>query len=140
MFEVSSNTTKAPDRQGRSSGICLTKSNNCPRLRLSPPRSPMPPMATEIQTAQVDAVRAFNRFYTRRIGVLQEGLLDSTFTLTQGRVLFELAQREPVSARTIGDALGLDPGYLSRILLGFVNTGLVEKTRSAHDGRSFALS
>ncbi|UOF16771.1 helix-turn-helix domain-containing GNAT family N-acetyltransferase [Lysobacter capsici] len=97
-------------------------------------------MATEIQTAQVDAVRAFNRFYTRRIGVLQEGLLDSPFTLTQGRVLFELAQREPVSARTIGDALGLDPGYLSRILLGFVNTGLVEKTRSAHDGRSFALS
>lgn len=97
-------------------------------------------MDTDIETAQVDRVRAFNRFYTRRIGVLDEGLLDSAFSLTQSRVLFELAQREPVAARTIGDALGLDPGYLSRLLQGFVNAGLVEKTRSEHDARSFELT
>lgn len=91
-------------------------------------------------TAEVDRVRAFNRFYTRRIGVLDEGLLDSAFSLTQARVLFELAQREPVAARAIGEVLGLDPGYLSRLLQGFVNAGLVRKARSAHDARSFELT
>lgn len=91
-------------------------------------------------TAEVDAVRAFNRFYTRRIGVLQEDLLDSAFPLTQARVLFELAQREPVAAREIGEALGLDPGYLSRILQAFGNDGLIEKARSEHDARSFVLT
>lgn len=96
-------------------------------------------MATEIEAAQVDAVRAFNRFYTRRIGVLREDLLDSPYTLTQARVLFELAQREPVAARGIGETLGLDPGYLSRIVQGFVDAGLIEKQRSEHDARSFAL-
>ncbi|MBX9403692.1 helix-turn-helix domain-containing GNAT family N-acetyltransferase [Lysobacter sp. BMK333-48F3] len=96
----------------------------------------MPP---EIAPAQVDAVRAFNRFYTRRIDVLREDLLDSPYTLTQARVLFELAQREPVAAREIGETLGLDPGYLSRIVQAFVDAGLVEKQRSEHDARSFAL-
>lgn len=97
-------------------------------------------MATDIEAAQVDAVRAFNRFYTRRIGVLQEGLLDSPYSLTQGRVLYELAQRQPVAARDIGEALGLDAGYLSRIVQGFVDAGLVEKTRSSQDARSFVLT
>ncbi|KQZ67952.1 MULTISPECIES: helix-turn-helix domain-containing GNAT family N-acetyltransferase [unclassified Lysobacter] len=97
-------------------------------------------MTADIATAEVDAVRAFNRFYTRRIGVLQEDLLDSKFPLTQARVLFELAQREPVAARAIGDALGLDPGYLSRILQGFADAGLIERTRSEEDARSFVLT
>lgn len=97
-------------------------------------------MAIDVATAEVDSVRAFNRFYTRRIGVLQEDLLDSTFPLTQARVLFELAQHEPVAARSIGDALGLDPGYLSRILQGFAEAGLVEKARSQEDARSFVLT
>lgn len=97
-------------------------------------------MAHPIEAAQVDAVRAFNRFYTRRIDVLREDLLDSPFTLTQARVLFELAQREPVAARDIGQTLGLDAGYLSRIVQGFVDAGLVAKARSEHDARSFALS
>ena len=88
---------------------------------------------------QVDQIRAFNRFYTRRIGVLQEHLLDSPYPLTQARVLFELAQRQPVAAREVGEALGLDPGYLSRILQGFVADGLVERTRSERDARSFHL-
>ena len=97
-------------------------------------------MATDIETAEVDSVRAFNRFYTRRIGVLQEDLLDSPFPLTQARVLFELAQREPVAARAIGDALGLDPGYLSRILQTFADDGLIDKARSEQDARSFVLT
>ncbi|MGH8083291.1 MAG: bifunctional helix-turn-helix transcriptional regulator/GNAT family N-acetyltransferase [Lysobacter sp.] len=97
-------------------------------------------MATDVETAEVDSVRAFNRFYTRRIGVLQEDLLDSPFPLTQARVLFELAQREPVAARAIGDALGLDPGYLSRILQVFADAGLIDKTRSEQDARSFVLT
>lgn len=97
-------------------------------------------MATEVETAQVDAVRAFNRYYTRRIGVLQEGLLDSRYSLTQARVLFELAQREPVAARAIGEALDLDPGYLSRILQGFSDAGLIAKTRSEQDARSYVLT
>lgn len=97
-------------------------------------------MTAATATAEVDAVRAFNRFYTRRIGVLQEDLLGSPFPLTQARVLFELAQREPVVARAIGDALGLDPGYLSRILQGFARDGLIEKARSEHDARSFVLT
>ncbi|KRD40083.1 MarR family transcriptional regulator [Lysobacter sp. Root916] len=97
-------------------------------------------MATEVETAQVDAVRAFNRFYTRQIDVLREDLLDSPYTLTQARVLFELAQREPVAARAIGEELGLDPGYLSRILQGFAEAGLVEKTRSRQDARSYELT
>ena len=97
-------------------------------------------MAAEVETAQVDAVRAFNRFYTRQIDVLREDLLDSPYSLTQARVLFELAQREPVAARVIGETLGLDPGYLSRILQGFAEAGLVEKTRSEQDARSFVLT
>lgn len=102
--------------------------------------SPSAHVAPEpVAPAQVDAVRAFNRFYTRRIDVLREDLLDSPYTLTQARVLFELAQREPVAAREIGETLGLDAGYLSRIVQAFVDAGLVEKQRSEHDARSFAL-
>lgn len=97
-------------------------------------------MTGAAETADVDAVRAFNRFYTRRIGVLQEDLLDSAFPLTQARVLFELAQREPVAAREIGEVLGLDPGYLSRILQGFAGDGLIDKARSEQDARSFVLT
>lgn len=92
-----------------------------------------------VAAAEVDAVRAFNRYYTRRIGVLQEDLLGSPFPLTQARVLYELAQREPVAARAIGEALGLDAGYLSRILQAFARAGLVEKARCDDDARSYLL-
>jgi DNA-binding MarR family transcriptional regulator/GNAT superfamily N-acetyltransferase len=88
----------------------------------------------------VDAVRAFNRFYTRRIGVLEEGYLESSFSLVQARVLYELAHRSQPTATEISRELGLDTGYLSRILRGFERTGLVEKRPSARDGRRRLLS
>lgn len=88
----------------------------------------------------VDVVRQFNRFYTRRIGVLGEGLLQSSFTLTQARVLFELAHRGQASAGEICEALELDPGYLSRILRNFGKRRLVTRTRSREDSRRITLS
>jgi DNA-binding MarR family transcriptional regulator/N-acetylglutamate synthase-like GNAT family acetyltransferase len=89
---------------------------------------------------RVDAVRRFNRFYTRKIGVLREGLLGSPLSLTEGRVLYELAQREPTLAVTLATELGLDSGYLSRILGAFEKRGLVEKRPSEKDGRQVILA
>ena len=89
---------------------------------------------------RVDAVRSFNRFYTKQIGVLHEGLLGSPYSLTEVRVLYELANRRQPTAAELGRELGLDPGYLSRILQNFARRGLVAKTRSTADGRQSLLS
>ena len=83
-------------------------------------------------------VRQFNRFYTRRFRLLQEGLLDSPLSLTEARVLFELAQGE-AAASNLASALELDPGYLSRILDSFARKGYVKKQRSAEDKRQSRL-
>ena len=80
--------------------------------------------------ARVDAVRRFNRFFTRRIGVLREGLLHSRYSLTEARVLFELANREETTATDLSRELGLDPGYLSRTLARLEEQGLVARIRS----------
>lgn len=85
--------------------------------------------------AHVQALRHFNRFYTRRIGVLGEGHLNSPYSLTEVRVLYELAHREQPTAGEIATALGLDPGYLSRILLRFQKLGLIAREPSALDRR-----
>ena len=90
--------------------------------------------------ARVDAVRRFNRFFTRRIGVLREGLLHSRYSLTEARVLFELANREETTATDLSRELGLDPGYLSRTLAGLEEQGLVARVRSERDGRRRLLS
>jgi DNA-binding MarR family transcriptional regulator/GNAT superfamily N-acetyltransferase len=97
-------------------------------------------MATSDITPRVDAVRGFNRFYTKHIGVLQEGLLGSRFSLTEVRVLYELAHREQPTAADLIRELGLDAGYLSRILRGFAKRGLITKTRSTADRRQMLLS
>lgn len=98
-------------------------------------------MADEIAAARrVEAVRRFNRFYTRQIGLLQEGLLDSPFTLTEARVVYELAHHERTTATHLGEELGLDPGYLSRILRDFRKRGLRERQPSPRDGRQVLLS
>jgi DNA-binding MarR family transcriptional regulator/GNAT superfamily N-acetyltransferase len=87
----------------------------------------------------IEAVRQFNRFYTQQIGVLREGLLDSEFSLTEVRVLYELAQREGLTASELSKRLGLDAGYLSRILRGFKKRKLIDSTASEVDGRQFLL-
>jgi DNA-binding MarR family transcriptional regulator/GNAT superfamily N-acetyltransferase len=97
-------------------------------------------MAGDDLEARVDAVRRFNRLYTRRIGVLREGLLHSRYSLTEARVLFELANREEPTATDLSRELGLDPGYLSRTLARLEEQGLVARVRSERDGRRRLLS
>jgi len=89
---------------------------------------------------RVDAVRSFNRFYTKQIGVLREGLLGSPFSLTEVRILYELVHREQPTAAELGRALGLDAGYLSRVLRSFERRGFLAKARSKNDGRQNLLS
>jgi len=97
-------------------------------------------MPSAVPATHVETFREFNRFYTHRIGVLEKGLLSSSFTLTQARVLFELAQRAQASANEIGDLLGLDAGYLSRIVQGFADNGLITRKPSPDDRRRMLLS
>ena len=99
----------------------------------------MPPSAAPA-SARVSAVRAFNRFYTRRIGLLQGGILESPYSLTQVRVLYELAHTPNLSATDLGDLLGLDAGYLSRILRGFEHDGLITRARASTDRRRSVLA
>jgi DNA-binding MarR family transcriptional regulator/N-acetylglutamate synthase-like GNAT family acetyltransferase len=84
---------------------------------------------------RVASVRRFSRFYTRRIGVLHEGLLGSPLSLAEGRVIWELVQRETATAAELAAELGLDAGYLSRILGGFERRGLINRRPSERDGR-----
>src|SRR5580704_16927296 len=89
--------------------------------------------------AQISAVRAFNRFYTRKLGVLDQQLLKSPFSLSEARVLYELAQRGNVAAKEVGIELGLDPGYLSRIIQKFDEDGLITRKALPSDRRQFQL-
>src|ERR1700737_3908365 len=84
---------------------------------------------------RIAGVRRFSRFYTRRIGVLHEGLLGSPLSLTEGRVIWELAQRAQATASELAAELALDTGHLSRILAGFEGRGLIDRRPSERDGR-----
>ena len=88
---------------------------------------------------RIGTIRQFNRFFTRRIGVLREGLLHSPYTLTEARILFELGQREGITASSLCRELGLDAGYLSRILARLEQQGLLDKVRPDGDGRQRLL-
>ncbi len=96
-------------------------------------------MAHEISHDQIGAVRAFNRFYTRKLGVLDQHLLQSPFSLSEARVLYELAHRDEPSAKEIGLELGLDGGYLSRIVQNFEESGLITRKPLAADRRQYRL-
>lgn len=95
---------------------------------------------TDLLAEQTEAIRSFNRFYTRQIGVLDEGLLASPYTLTQARVLFELGTRKKATAAEVGEVLGLDAGYLSRIVQNFMTQKLLARELSTQDGRQWVLS
>ena len=87
----------------------------------------------------VNRIRSFNRFYTNIIGLLDQHFLDSPFSLTEGRVLYEICTMEDCSAKKIRENIVIDEGYLSRILDAFVKRGLIRKTRSSEDGRSWMI-
>ncbi|MYN40077.1 GNAT family N-acetyltransferase [Duganella sp. FT109W] len=96
-------------------------------------------MVAPVFSDRVATVRSFNRFFTRQIGVLREGLLHSEFTLTEMRVLYELAHHGDQPSAALCRDLGLDRGYLSRIVAKFESAGLVSKVPSTTDGRSKLL-
>jgi DNA-binding MarR family transcriptional regulator/GNAT superfamily N-acetyltransferase len=97
-------------------------------------------MSLQDSDDQITAVRAFNRFYTRKLGVLGQHLAKSAFSLSEARVLYELAHREDLSAKEIGTDLGLDAGYLSRILQNFDEGGLISRKPLAADRRQYRLA
>ncbi len=88
----------------------------------------------------VDAVRGFNRFYTRQIGVLRPGMVGSPYTLPEARVLYALGRDGQSTASAIGRELSLDLGYLSRLLQGLRRRGLLQAKRAAHDARQQQLT
>ena len=98
------------------------------------------PAAHQALDARISAVRRFNRFYTRTIGVLQEGVLESRFSLAEARVLYELAHCPDTTATALSRELALDSGYLSRILQRFEHDGLIRRTVSPSDRRQSVLS
>ena len=96
-------------------------------------------MHTDPLGERTDSVRRFNRFYTRQIGVLHEHLLDSPFSLTEVRILYELAHRNDLTSADLCRELGLNAGYLSRVISGFDKQGLIAKSRSPTDARATRL-
>src|SRR5512145_2933185 len=97
-------------------------------------------MSPEEPVSRVEAIRRFNRFYTRQLGLLQEHLLDSPFTLSEARVIYELAQHQEATARQLVGELQLDAGYLSRILRRLHQRRLLGRRPSPTDGREKRIS
>jgi DNA-binding MarR family transcriptional regulator/N-acetylglutamate synthase-like GNAT family acetyltransferase len=92
-----------------------------------------------VSEEKIELVRGFNRFYTRRIGLLREGLLDTPFSLTQARVLLEIAHQPGTRSSHLASELGLDPAYLSRLLASFERRKLVTRSQSKDDRRASHL-
>jgi DNA-binding MarR family transcriptional regulator/N-acetylglutamate synthase-like GNAT family acetyltransferase len=93
-----------------------------------------------ISRSSVEAVRHFNRFYTRRIGVIRPGMVGSPFTLPEARVLYALGRDGQSTATAIGKELSLDLGYLSRLLQSLRRRGLLQAKRASHDARQQQLT
>lgn len=128
---------------GQSSDRCelVDKVNQFAILRYArPPTTLHAPVTDSPLDNRIAAIRRFNRFYTKQIGVLRDGLLRSDFSLAEARVLYELAQvKAAANATGIGQTLGLDPGYLSRMLRSLEKRALVQRRPSSADGRRFNL-
>lgn len=105
------------------------------RMAFSPKSPPRPESKSPIP-----AIRHFNRFYTRQIGILQKGVYESQFTLTEVRLLYELAYHPGTTATELSRELGIDAGYLSRILLSFKKRGWLKRESSSTDRRQAVLS
>jgi len=97
-------------------------------------------MSGELFEQRIAAVRRFSRFYTRELGLLRESLVATRFSLTEARVLYELAHREQVTASALAAELDLDHGYLSRILRRFGEEGLLKKVRAPDDRRQSLIT
>ena len=97
-------------------------------------------MSSSDSGGEIAAVRAFNRAYTKKLGVLDQHLHKSPYSLSEARVIYELAHRDEPTAKEIGGELGLDPGYLSRIMQNFEEAGLVSRKPLASDRRHYRLS
>jgi DNA-binding MarR family transcriptional regulator/N-acetylglutamate synthase-like GNAT family acetyltransferase len=97
-------------------------------------------MASPQRQQRIAAVRGFNRFYTRQIGVLRKTFLDSPYSLGEARILYEIASHRSMTASEIARALDLDAGYLSRVLRNFERRGLIERKASARDARQSHLA
>ena len=97
-------------------------------------------MSAAVLDRRIAAVRRFNRFYTKKIGVLSEAFLNTPYSLTEGRVLYALAHRDGATATWLCEELGLDPGYLSRLLRGFEQQKLISRNPSPQDGRQTLIS
>src|SRR5262250_2390316 len=91
-------------------------------------------MAKNDLAPRVESVRRFNRFYTKQIGVVSDQVLRSPFSLAGARVIYELAQRGKATATELGGELGMDAGYLSRMLAAFKKRGLIGRKPSETDG------
>jgi DNA-binding MarR family transcriptional regulator/GNAT superfamily N-acetyltransferase len=100
----------------------------------------MTTQTTDDLEARIAAVRRFSRFYTRELGLLREGLVGAGYSLTEGRVLYELAHRDKVTASELAAALDMDHGYLSRILRRFGDDGLLKKVRAPNDARQSLIT
>jgi DNA-binding MarR family transcriptional regulator/GNAT superfamily N-acetyltransferase len=111
------------------SRISLTSASN------SPAASAGEPAGHAVADADVVAVREFNRFYTNVLGLLREGLLDTPYSLTEARIIFELARGDRTEAGELRRWLDIDAGYLSRILARFEADGIVSRSRSPRDAR-----
>ncbi len=93
-----------------------------------------------LSDGEIELIRSFNRFYTKQIGLLREGFLKTPFSLTQARVLYELGRRPGIRSTSLVEELGLDPGYVSRLLKSFEARALIRRVNCDEDRRVTHLS